>query len=267
MDEGLAALLIDVDNFHDADQLVAAHEQFTRRVGKTFICHIHGDERLLHQEKLKPVWQRLSARRFPCLPLCKNTTDVALAVDALTLHFKSGVTHFGIASGDADFAPLSLQLRELGCEVMCFAREAVAFDAIVSYYNDVVRFAVPPPPPAKPIDVHKQGDVKVNKSPVLPEAGTPERPARVPESRLVMPLGSGEPSAEETAAVRPILNAFADWRPHTLRQLNQLGGPLRQGGLAKGNAPLYKLFRKYPHYFTVLPPDGAPQKVRLERRP
>jgi uncharacterized LabA/DUF88 family protein len=137
-----AALLIDVDNFHDPDQLRAIHSQFGQIAGKGFTCHVHGDPKHLFKEELKPVWQELAARLLPFLPLNKNTTDAGLIVDALMLHFKQGTRRFGIASGDADFAPLSLQLRELGCEVTCFAKKSIAFEAMVSFYDRVVRFDV-----------------------------------------------------------------------------------------------------------------------------
>jgi hypothetical protein len=105
-----AALLIDVDNFHEPDQLRAIHSQFGQFAGKGFTCHVHGDPKHLFKEELKTVWQEMAARLLPFLPLNKNTTDAGLIVDALMLHFKSGTRRFGIASGDADFAPLALQL-------------------------------------------------------------------------------------------------------------------------------------------------------------
>jgi hypothetical protein len=74
-----------------------------------------------------------------------------------------------------------------------------------------------------------------------------------------------QPSADETAIARKILGAVGLWRPHTIKQLNQLGTPLRESGIKSGNAPLHQLFRKCPAFFTVLPLKGAPKQVRLER--
>ena len=256
------ALLIDVDNFHDPVQLRAAYSQFVQHVGKGAICHAHGDLRILQSEALKPVWIDVAAKLVPCLPLSKNTTDVGLAVDALSLHFLFGIRKFGIASGDADFAPLSLQLRELGCEVTCFARMAIAFEAMTSYYDRVIRFDVAPVaaatvPPDKPKPVVFPATVTTQVSPAKPDP-----------SPVKSTSDAGKADREsEAAAVKKILDALPKWLPLTVRQLNQLGAPLREKKIKTGTAPLHQLFRKYPSYFTVLPKTGQPRTVRLERTP
>lgn len=272
-----AALLIDADNFHEPEHLLAAHDQFAQIVGKGFICHVHGDNNLLLNERLKPIWIKLGARLFPCLPLRKNTTDVALAVDALTLHFQSAITRFGIASGDADFAPLSLELRERGCEVTCFARMAIAFDAIVPYYYRVVRFDIVPEP-----DAQASAHTRVPSPKVRPSTGhvgtaiaeqakmlvTKEAPtSTITQDVPVQAVPKPPITKAETTAAKRIVDALPGWRPHTLRHLNKIGGQLRQAGIANGSAPLHRMFRKYPNYFTILPLSGQAQTVRLEREP
>lgn len=263
-----AALLIDVDNFHNPDQLRAIHSQFGQIAGKGFACHVHGDPKLLFKDDLKSVWQELAARLLPFLPLNKNTTDAGLIVDALVLHFKQGTRRFGIASGDADFAPLALQLRELGCEVTCFAKKSIAFDAMVSYYDRVVRFDVLPEPVPLPVvesshpKLESASPVALKQKPqVVPLAASVDMTPRsnAVSSSLV------HPSANETVTAKKILGALPLWRPHTIKQLNQLGAPLRDAGIKTGNAPLHQLFRKCPAFFTVLPLTGAPKQVRLER--
>lgn len=271
-----AALLIDVDNFHEPDQLRAIHSQFGQFAGKGFTCHVHGDPKHLFKEELKTVWQEMAARLLPFLPLNKNTTDAGLIVDALMLHFKNGTRRFGIASGDADFAPLALQLRDLGCEVTCFARKSIAFEAMVSYYDRVVRFDVLPTKvesdPSAPAFVSDAGCKTLKPEPTnqialqvnspsishLPAVAT--APKSVKQSAV-----PAQPSTEETATARKILGAIPLWRPHTIKQLNQLGAPLRDSGVKTGNTPLHQMFRRCPAYFTVLPLNGPPKQVRLER--
>lgn len=288
-----AALLIDADNFHDPAQLRAIHGQFGQHIGKGFTCHVHGDPRLLYQEDLKPVWREFGARLLPCLPLNKNTTDAALIVDALILHFQQGVFRFGIASGDADFAPLALQLRELGCEVWCFARKAVAFEAMVGFFDHIVRFDLPPAPersmltPAvlpdsDALNSEPGSSGSSSASPLtgpLPFAKTePVGTVSPKQAGATEPKsGSGaveigasatlpaRPTPQEIQAVKKILAAFPEWRPHTVKHLNQMGAPLRAAGLRSTKAPLHKLFRQYPSFFTVLPLKGSPTQVRLER--
>ena len=273
-----AALLIDADNFHEPDQLRAIHSQFGQHAGKGFVCHAHGDVQRLYEERLRLVWQELAARLVPCLPLNKNTTDAGLIVDALVLHFHLGVRRFGIASGDADFAPLSLQLRELGCEVTCFARKSIAFEAMVPYYDRVVRFDVLPaksePIPTASVSPIEQPVAAVDHpaptaSVEFPQAvRSDNNPVVVPTYKTKKAVAALPPQdPKDTDDVRKILKALPKWLPQTVKQLVQIGSPLREAGIKKGNAPLYQLFRKYPSYFTVLPLTGPPKQVRLEKRP
>lgn len=263
------ALLIDADNFHDPDQLRAIYSQFVQHVGKNPICHVHGAAKMIHGDGLKAVWQTLGAKLLPCLPLNKNTTDATLVVDALLLHFQYGVRRFGIASGDADFAPLSLALRELGCEVTCYARMSIAFEAMVSYYDRVVRFDTPPlPPPPSSVAASPVATTIKFDAPAAPIAATPTKAPTVAQSvPAPMGVGASEPTTTDRDAVRKILAALPKWIPHTVRQLNQLGTMLRAGGIKVGNAPLHQMFRKYPLFFTVLPRTGPAKQVRLDRMP
>ena len=112
------ALLIDADNFSDVRAIEAALAQFKTRAGRVSICRAYGNSTKLLT--LAGLWRTLGARTFPNLALEKNTTDAALIADAVALHFQQGVRFFAIASGDADFAPLAVRLREWGCEVWCF---------------------------------------------------------------------------------------------------------------------------------------------------
>lgn len=273
-----AALLIDADNFHEPDQLRAIHSQFGQHAGKGFICHAHGDVKRLYEERLRPVWQELGARLMPCLPLNKNTADAGLMVDALVLHFQLGVRRFGIASGDADFAPLSLQLRELGCEVTCFARKAIAFEAMVAYYDRVIRFDVIPAQPeqVQAVSLPAVAQATVKSSPEAQAVPVSRPPVAQPDRKPVAVENPKPPKAtaklpaqnpKDVEAVRQILGALPKWLPQTVKQLNQMGSPLREAGIKKGNVPLHQLFRKYPSYFTVLPMSGQAKQVRLEKRP
>ena len=262
-----AALLVDADNFHRVEDLRAIHGQFGQIEGKGFLCHVYGDVKVLARDELRPVWQEMAARLLPCLPLNKNTTDAMLIIDALVLHFQQGIRRFGIASGDADFAPLALQLRALGCEVTGFARKSIAFDAMVSYYDRTAWFDVPlasPPAPAAvpPQPLPAAVPVAVAKATV--------KPAPAPAPAPVQAVTPPQNAPADVTGVRGILAALPPWLPHTVRPLNMLGAPLRAAGIKTGNAPLHQLFRQYPEFFTVLAsplqPD-TPVNVRLERLP
>ncbi|MGV8803619.1 MAG: NYN domain-containing protein [Polaromonas sp.] len=176
-----AALLIDADNFSDAISINVAWEQFKACAGRVSVCRAYGA--ITRLQALAPVWRTLGARTFPNLSLEKNTTDAALIADAVALHFQQGVRLFAIASGDADFAPLAVRLREWGCEVWCFSMEGIVFQGVEAYYDRVVRFRPTPPPLPLPLPV----------VPVKPVA-----PPLVPEETPTMPVFSVAPYAEKS---------------------------------------------------------------------
>ncbi|MEC5212768.1 hypothetical protein RCH06_001309 [Polaromonas sp. CG_9.5] len=155
-----AALLIDADNFADPKAIDAAWAEFNAYAGRVSVCRAYGYGPRL--QSLGSVWRYLGTRTFPNLPLEKNTTDSALIADAVALHFQQGIRLFAIASGDADFAPLAVRLREWGCEVWCFSMEGIVFRDAETYYDRVKCFPAPvcAPPPVTPAPVR----------PVMPSA-------------------------------------------------------------------------------------------------
>lgn len=271
-----AALLIDLDNFHDAEQIEAAYEQMKSRVGRVSACRAYGNAMRL--QTLGPVWHKLGARTFPNLALEKNTTDAALIADAVALYFQNGINCFGIASGDADFAPLAIRLREWGCEVWCFSVGEILFQGAEAYYDRVVRFthlakltvaveavlakSAPQSEPNLVSEPRNQAEVPI-KPTAKPKNTTP--PAPPPPKTLPPPLSEQELS--DRAAVKSILVAIPIWLPDTIKPLNQLGNFLKNGGFAKTSKPLHELFRKYPTYFKVLPSTGVAKHVRLLKKP
>lgn len=93
-------------------------------------------------EKLKGLAEVLRARLirpYVNLSLSKNTTDVALAIDAMEASYASPrPTAIAIGSGDADFVPLVLRLRERGFRVLCFSQKGKMAPEAVYAYDKVV---------------------------------------------------------------------------------------------------------------------------------
>ena len=137
-----AALLIDADNFADPQAIEGAYAEFNAYAGRVSVCRAYGAGPRLEWLQ-RSVWRYLGTRTFPNLPLEKNTTDSALIADAVALHFQQGIRLFAIASGDADFAPLAVRLREWGCEVWCFSMEGIVFRDAETYYDRVKCFPAP----------------------------------------------------------------------------------------------------------------------------
>ena len=64
------------------------------------------------------LFKRLSIRPMVNLATGKNSTDIALAVDAIDLVGAQRPELAVIVSSDSDFAPLVIRLREKGCRVL-----------------------------------------------------------------------------------------------------------------------------------------------------
>ena len=238
-----AALLIDADNFNDPDQLRAVHSQFTQRVGKGFVCHAHGAISVWQRAGFKDALADIGGRFMPGLPLDKNTTDANLIIDALMLHFQQGVRRFGIASGDADFAPLAVQLRELGCDVAGYARYAIAFERMVNYFDSVVRFDSPPAirvvPKVMPASAVAQSSIaesvqaQQNLPPLEPLAkpaissanSVSDKPTRIARARAMRaPRSALLPSRNSTNSAEPRLMTINNRNRMTTKRMTDLLG-------------------------------------------
>ena len=281
-----AALLIDADNFHDAKSIDAAWAQLKARAGRVSVCRAYGN--VVRLQTLAPLWRTLGARIFPNLSLEKNTTDAALIADAVALHFQQGVRFFAIASGDADFAPLAVRLREWGCQVWCFSMEGIVFQGVEAYYDRVVRFR--PAPPVAPVTaVAKPAAPRASEeTPTMPVFNVVPRAER----SLTSPLQSPEPAfrpapklelqPESRPAPKPgpkplpkpahnpdlllpdvvllVLKALPGLREGP-QHLSQAAATLRQQGILGKEVKSTHFLAPYAAYFKLSPPH---QPNRLE---
>lgn len=114
------ALLIDSDNIsHNYISQILAE---LAKYGSANIRRAYGDwadERLkgwkekLHEFAIRPIQQFSYSSG-------KNATDIALVIDAMELLYTQKLDAFCIASSDADFTPLVMQLKANGHEVYGF---------------------------------------------------------------------------------------------------------------------------------------------------
>lgn len=264
------ALLIDADNLPPvAVDLVFEHlhklgvlVQVRRAYG--------GHEKLAG---MKDVLRRHAVRAF--VNQGKGTTDVALVVDTMDmLHLNTLPATVAIVSSDADFAPLALRLREAGMHVMCFAkRDNSDADALLRAYDEVIYVDSPQlvdnliALTDAPVESVATKITVAKKAPIV---SVPQLASQVPSATIPInasPAAVLPVAMEDPKAVRSILAALPVWLPNTIMQLNQLGKPLRDSGVAKGSKPLHELFRKHPAYFKVLPTTGAAKQVRLLKTP
>ena len=234
-----AALLIDADNFADAKALEAAWEQLKFHAGRVSICRAYGAAMRL-QALAEPL-RNIGARPVANLPLDKNTTDAALMADAVALHFQQGVRLFAIASGDADFAPLAVRLREWGCEVWCFSMGSILFAGAEAYYDRVVGFA---PTPTSTL------------------VSAPVVPVPVSSVAAVTALVSTDALPDK---VLSILKAVPELR-HGPQMLSRVMPVLRQQGILAKTTKTTAFFAKHLAHFQLIPAHQPTQLAYVPRQ-
>ncbi|AVS79122.1 hypothetical protein C8244_17920 [Paracidovorax avenae] len=228
----MTAFFIDADNLCAPSWVDEACRVLENSEGRTSLRRAYGSP-----EKLKGLAEVLRTRLirpYVNLSLSKNTTDVALAVDAMELSYATPrPATIAIGSGDADFVPLVLRLRERGFRVVCvtergkMAPEAVdAYDKVLFVGTAMPETAAVPvsaadtdaqalPPitapqsvvPAKKAPARKAAPVKRAASGNTAASGEPS-PAlakKVPAKKA--PAKKATPAARKAAAPAPVPRA------------------------------------------------------------
>lgn len=126
-------LLIDADNV-STDVMEQAVEALLLQFGALHVrrAYCTAESALKHQA----VFKRLGIRPMVNLAAGKNSTDIALAVDALDLVIAERPEVVVIASSDSDFAPLVARLREKGCRVVGIGQQGKTGDETRTVYDD-----------------------------------------------------------------------------------------------------------------------------------
>ncbi|HEY1092657.1 MAG TPA: NYN domain-containing protein [Burkholderiaceae bacterium] len=203
--------------------------------------------------------KRLSLRPMVNLAVGKNSTDIALAVDAIDLMMAERPEVAVIVSSDSDYTPLVGRLREKGAWVRGFGQQGKTGDGVQMAYDefsDIVhrearRAAAPPENLAKP--AVKLVPKPVAKSAVKPVAKrTPVRKA----PGVVVPVLSPE--------VEAILHAVPQLRQGKKIELSEAAHALRVAGLLGKTAASTRLFKKHVGHF-LLTPEKQPNKVQFVR--
>ncbi|MFG5409679.1 NYN domain-containing protein [Piscinibacter sakaiensis] len=247
------------------------------------------------------LFKALSIRPIVNISTGKNSTDIALAVDAIDLVLAERPDIVVLVSSDSDFAPLVVRLREKGCRVEGIGQEGKTGADSKTVYDDFLdlpyrrpRVAagaigtaaadargpsldrldggreagrwLPPDAGDPAVDDGPHGDADDNEDGA--EAGAP-----------VSRVGSADPAGPATAtgedaapraddAARPdddevarVLAALPELRGGARVQLNLAKDRLVQAGLLSRSAPSTKVFRRHPDQFELTPP-ATPNAVR-----
>jgi uncharacterized protein (TIGR00288 family) len=245
-------LLIDADN--------VSVDVMEQAVGKLLADHggLHVRRAYCTAESAvsnQAVFKRLAIKPMVNLAAGKNSTDIAMAVDALDLVLAERPDVVAIASSDSDFAPLVARLREKGCRVVGFGQEGKTGDETMTVYDEFTVFihrkagAAPAPKARKtPAKRATRSRVpKVEASPPPPQLPPPPPPVPVPE----MP-----------DKVRQILAALPELMRGESVELRVAAERLRDADLMGARASSTKFFAPFADRFEMMPAKG-PNRVRL----
>jgi uncharacterized protein (TIGR00288 family) len=133
MNHDRVMLLIDADNV-SLDVIEQAVPWVNKHYGGPHVrrAYCTAESALKHQATFK----RLSIRPMVNLAAGKNSTDIAMAVDAIELASSERPDVVVIASSDSDFAPLVSRLREKGCRVVGIGQEGKTGEETIAVYDD-----------------------------------------------------------------------------------------------------------------------------------
>jgi uncharacterized protein (TIGR00288 family) len=231
------------------------------------------------------VFKRLGIKPMVNLAAGKNSTDIALAVDAVDLVLAERPGVVVIASSDSDFAPLVQRLREKGCVVRGIGQMGKVADETQGVYDDYTvlehhkaatpvaakraarktatkKVAAPgqaqtPKPPSAP--ARKAAPKPAAKAKPEPVEQPTRQPANQPASEPVRPptkAPNKQPAATLSASERaqPILACLPELQSGATLELRVVSVRLREAGLL---SPLSDVFE-------LLPP-GQPNRVRLRQ--
>jgi uncharacterized protein (TIGR00288 family) len=133
MTQDRVMLLIDADNV-SVDVMEQAVKLLLNQHGALHVrrAYCTAESALKNQE----VFKRLSIKPMVNLSAGKNSTDIAMAVDAIDLVLAERPDVVVIASSDSDFAPLVQRLREKGCVVRGIGQQGKTGAETQDAYDD-----------------------------------------------------------------------------------------------------------------------------------
>ncbi len=240
------AIFIDADNLNDPTALDHVLTSVRALADRIVYRRAYGRPESLRT--IEAVLWRHGVRPVANLIVDKTTTDSALVIDAVEAVCRNDIDIVAICSGDADFVPLAMWLRERHCRVLCFSLPEKIFANPESFYDEVVLINV-------------VGD----------SAHTPLQPVQNERIAPAIPPSEGQRPASNTAASKPgakpaasmkaILKALPELASREPLHLSVAAKKLRAAGLLTKTGSSTALLRHYPAQFELLPAN-QPNTVR-----
>jgi hypothetical protein len=243
MNDTRVALLIDADNL-SGDVIEQAVEHLLKLYGAVHFRRAYSSpQKVIEHTEL---FRRHSIRPMVNVPTGKNSTDIALAVDAIDLAICERPDVVVIASSDSDYAPLAQRLREKGCRVLGIGQAGKTGTESPLAYDEFIDL------------MHRKS--RGNESGV--PAARPSR-ARPPAARARVPLPPAvAPAAALPPEVASILQAVPALRGGVALQLGEVGEALRRHEiLTSKRASASGFLKRHATHFELLPTD-RPRTVR-----
>jgi uncharacterized protein (TIGR00288 family) len=190
------ALLIDADNVsHTKIAAVLAElskhgtANIRRAYGDWTSENLKGWKEKLHDFAIRPIQQFSYSTR-------KNATDIALVIDAMELLYTQELDGFSIASSDADFTPLVMQLKANGHDVYGFGERKTP-DPFVNACTTFLYLDSPDEPEASPVSARpSKSNAKVKaKDKAKPASSTKPARSLAQDTTLVTTLRGGVDAA------------------------------------------------------------------------
>lgn len=256
------AVFIDADNLNDPTALDRVLTDLRSVADRVLIRKAYGRPESL--KGIEAVLWRHGVRPVANLIVDKVTTDSALVIDAVEAVCTSDIDTVAICSGDADFVPLALWLREKGCKVLCYSLTGKIFANPESFYDDIILLDVVEAVQSsnsQSTSIHSLRSNNAALKPVsIPAASPPpenQSPTEKPASK-VTPATKNSASKPSVKAILAVLPELIGNHPLHLSIATK---KLRDAGLLGKSASSTSLFRHHKNRFELLP-KGQPNSVK-----
>jgi len=237
------ALLIDADNL-SGDVIEQAVAHLLKTFGAVDFRRAYSSPQKVMEHT--ELFRRHSIRPMVNVPTGKNSTDIALAVDAIDLAISERPDVVVIASSDSDYAPLAQRLREKGCRVLGIGQAGKTGSESPLAYDEFI-------------------DLAHRKALRAPESAPRAAPAPAPARRTRASSNRAKPAAAPAlpAEVQEILYAVPALRAGGAMQLGEVGEALRRHDLLKSkSASPSRFLKRHAEHFELAPSD-KPRTVRF----
>lgn len=244
-DDTRVALLIDADNL-SGDVIEQAIQHLLTLYGAIHFRRAYSSPQKVSEHT--DLFKRYAIRPMVNVPTGKNSTDIALAVDAIDLAICESPDVVVIASSDSDYAPLAQRLREKGCRVLGIGQAGKTGGEAPLAYDEFIDLAHRKSPRETPREAVRSA----------PEA----RPARArPQAaRARAPVAAPAPALPPDVA--SILQAVPALRNGTPLQLGEVSEALRRHDiLTSKRASASGFLKRHAAHFELVPAD-RPRTVR-----